>query len=72
MALVATDGPTILVIREGVIPMLEDQPVIAAAPELLEACQTSAQNIRNGYPLDAGTILEQLEKAIARAGGGAS
>ncbi len=43
LRLASEPGPTILVIREGVAPMNDDQAVIAAAPELLAALEGLVQ-----------------------------
>lgn len=44
-----------------------DAALIAAAPDLLNVCKMAAENIEEGYPHDASTILENLRAAIAKA-----
>lgn len=67
----------ILSIREGVLPMMADERLLAAAPALLEACEASLQWF-NGNPAVDHINIEQtyqmmvkLRNALRLAKGGA-
>jgi len=60
------NGQRIFVIRDGLIPTLEDARLIAAAPDLLAALQGLVN-----FPNDIHKMSDALE-AIAKATGGAA
>jgi hypothetical protein len=65
--IVANGRGVMMLSHDGSAEGLANAVLMTKASKLFEACAFAADNIRGGYPHDAGTVLEKLEAALDEA-----